>query len=112
MSDVIWRPTPEHLQRSNVARFMARHGIGSYDELVRRSVEDVAWYWSATERDLGLTWIRPYDSVRDVHQGVEWATWFGGGQINIADNCVDRHAAGEEVLALDAAAFAGEVAGD
>src|SRR2546430_693082 len=71
------------------------HEIQSYDEMVRRSLGDVEWYWSQVERDLGLEWIRPYDRVLDVHQGIEWATWFMGGQINIAGNCLDRHSAGE-----------------
>ena len=95
MSELIWRPTAEYLDGSNLSRFMARYGIGSYEEMVRRSVEDVAWYWSQVERDLGLEWDRPYDRVLDTHQGIEWATWFGGGLINIAHNCVDRHAGGD-----------------
>ena len=95
MSELIWRPTAEYLDGANLSRFMARYGIGSYEEMVRRSVEDVAWYWSQVERDLGLEWERPYDRVLDTHQGIEWATWFGGGLINIAHNCVDRHAASE-----------------
>ncbi|HWD72983.1 MAG TPA: AMP-binding protein [Actinomycetota bacterium] len=95
MSELIWRPTAEYLEGANLSRFMARYGIGSYEEMVRRSVEDVAWYWSQVERDLGLEWERPYDRVLDTHQGIEWATWFGGGLINIAHNCVDRHATGE-----------------
>jgi acetyl-CoA synthetase len=95
MSELIWRPTAEYLDGSNLSRFMARYGIESYEEMVRRSVEDVAWYWSQVERDLGIEWDRPYDRVLDTHQGIEWATWFGGGLINIARNCVDRHATGE-----------------
>ncbi|MCW3035246.1 MAG: acyl-CoA synthetase/AMP-acid ligase, partial [Actinobacteria bacterium] len=95
MSELIWRPTAEYLDGSNLSRFMARYGIGSYEEMVRRSVEDVAWYWSQVERDLGLEWDRPYERVLDTHQGIEWATWFAGGLINIAHNCVDRHAAGD-----------------
>jgi len=94
MFELIWRPTAEYLDGANLSRFMARYGIGSYEEMVRRSVEDVAWYWSQVEHDLGLEWERPYDRVLDTHQGIEWATWFGGGLINIAHNCVDRHAAG------------------
>jgi len=95
MSEIIWRPTLDYVDGSNIHRLMSRHGIQSYDEMVRRSLDDVEWYWSQVERDLGLEWIRPYDRVLDVHQGIEWGTWFTGGQINIAGNCVDRHAAGD-----------------
>src|SRR3984893_1479677 len=95
MSELIWRPTAEYLDGSNLSRFMARYGIGSYEEMVRRSVEDVAWYWSQVERDLGLEWDGPHDRGLGTRQGIEWATWFGGGLINIAHNCVDRHAGGD-----------------
>jgi acetyl-CoA synthetase len=95
MSSIIWRPTPPYVEGSNLQRLMGRFGIETYEQMVRRSVQDVEWYWSEAERDLGLEWDKPYDRVLDTHQGIEWATWFIGGRINIAHNCVDRHATGE-----------------
>ncbi len=94
MNDVIWEPDASYIEGSNVKRLMDRHGISSYEELVERSVADVEWYWSEAEKDLGLEWARPYDKICDDHQGMQWSTWFVGGQINIAHNCVDRHATG------------------
>lgn len=93
MSDIIWRPTPEYVDGSNIKRLMDRHGIATYEELVERSVSDVEWYWSAVPEDLGLEWLHRYDKILDTHRGIEWATWYLGGQINIAHNCVDRHVA-------------------
>jgi acetyl-CoA synthetase len=43
-------------------------------------------------KELKLEWYQPYDSILDTSQGVEWATWFNNGRINIAQNCVDRYA--------------------
>jgi len=94
MSLVIWEPPAAYIDDSNVKRLMDRHSIGSYEELVSRSIEDIEWYWKAVDEDLGLEWFQPYQKVLDTHQGIEWATWFLGGQINIAHNCVDRHANG------------------
>ncbi|HVE76640.1 MAG TPA: AMP-binding protein [Actinomycetota bacterium] len=94
MNDVIWEPDASYIEGSNVKRLMDRNGISSYEELVERSVADVEWYWSEAEKDLGLEWARPYDKICDDHQGMQWSTWFVGGQINIAHNCVDRHATG------------------
>lgn len=94
MSEVIWRPSPAYVEGSNIKRLMDRHGIASYHDLVRRSVEDIEWFWSAVDEDLGLEWFHPYDKLIDAHGGIEWATWFVGGSINIAHNCVDRHAGG------------------
>jgi acetyl-CoA synthetase len=92
MSELAWRPTPEYVERANVTRLMRAHGIGSIDELRRRSVEDVAWYWDAAVKDLGIEFATPYQGVLDTSNGVPWATWFAGGRINLVTNCVDRWA--------------------
>ena len=89
---IVWKPTPEVVERANVTRFMRAHGIGSYEELVRRSQDDIEWFWDAVVRDLGIEFSRPYERVLDASKGIEWATWFGGGEINLAHNCVDRWA--------------------
>ncbi|MGH2769672.1 MAG: AMP-binding protein [Actinomycetota bacterium] len=94
MSEMIWRPTPDYVEGSNLRRLMDRHGIASYEEMLARSVEEIEWYWAEAALDLGIEWFRPYDRVLDTSRGIEWATWFDGGKINIAHNCVDRHAGG------------------
>lgn len=88
-----WQPTAEIAAASNVGRFMAEHGVATIDELRRRAVAEPDWFWDAVVRFLGLEWYEPYDRVLDESQGVPWATWFGGGSLNIAHNLVDRHAA-------------------
>ena len=90
VTDVIWSPTPGYVERANVTRFMRAHGIETYEELVARSVHDVGWFWDAVVHDLDLRFQEPYEQVLDVSRGVEWATWFGGGRVNLADACVDR----------------------
>ncbi|MGH2679573.1 MAG: AMP-binding protein [Actinomycetota bacterium] len=92
MTDVIWSPTQAYVERANVTRFMRTHGISTYDELVQRSVDDVAWFWDAVVRDLDIEFLEPYTQVLDVSRGVEWATWFGGGRVNLAHQCMDRWA--------------------
>src|SRR3954451_6775501 len=52
MSFYAWEPSPEHVENANVTRLMRAHGIASIDELRRRSVEDIAWYWDAAIKDL------------------------------------------------------------
>jgi acetyl-CoA synthetase len=80
------------VERANVTRLMRAHGIAREEELIARSVADIAWFWDAVVRDLGLGFLRPYDRVLDTSDGIEWATWFGGGRVNLADVCVDRWA--------------------
>ena len=90
-SEIIWRPTPEHIERSRIARFMRAQGVASLGELQRRSVADPEWYWAAVVRDLGVRWSRPYERVLDGSRGPAWPVWFPGGRLNFTDNCVDRH---------------------
>jgi acetyl-CoA synthetase len=90
-SEIVWRPTKEHMERSRIARFMRAHGVATLAELQRRSVTDPDWYWDAVSKDLGLRWLRPYTRVLDGSRGVAWPRWFEGGLLNFTDNCVDRH---------------------
>ena len=92
--EIIWTPPKELREKSNVARFMREHGLPSYEELVRRSTEDVEWFWDAVVRDLNIEFFEPYERVLDASQGIMWAKWFVGGKLNLAYNCVDRHAQG------------------
>ncbi|MGZ5213462.1 MAG: AMP-binding protein [Actinomycetota bacterium] len=89
MSDVVWSPSPEYVERANVTRFMRAHGIVTYQDLVARSVGDIAWFWDAVVHDLGISFLTPYEQVIDTTRGVEWATWFAGGKTNVAHQCVD-----------------------
>ena len=93
--DIVWRPSDDLIARSNVKRFMDAHGIASYDELVQRSTDDVAWFWDAVVEDLAIPFLEPYDRVLDTSKGNAWAEWFVGGRINLAHACVDQHAATE-----------------
>ena len=106
MSELAWQPTPEYTERANVTRLMRAHGIGSIDELRRRSIDDVEWYWDAAVKDLGIDFATPYDKVLDVSNGVPWATWFSGGRVNLVTNCVDRWADRDD--ARDRVALIGE----
>ena len=90
-TQVVWRPTPEVIERSRLARFLKKLQVPSIEALQKRSVEDPEWYWDAVVRDLGLRWMQPYTRVLDESRGVAWPRWFEGGLLNFADNCVDRH---------------------
>jgi len=88
---IVWRPSTKHLEQSRIARFMKVHGIATLEELQRRSMADLEWYWDAVVKDLGVRWTTPYARVLDDSRGIEWPTWFPGGRLNFTDNCVDRH---------------------
>ena len=93
MSDIVWRPTEEYIERANVTRFMRAHGIDTYEDLVARSQQDIEWFWDAVVRDLGIEFFEPYERVLDVSEGIPWAKWFVGGTVNLAHVTCDTWAA-------------------
>jgi acetyl-CoA synthetase len=92
VSDIVWSPSEDYVERANITRLMRAHGIGSYEDLVKRSQDDVAWFWEAVVRDLRIEFYEPYRQVLDESDGKPWTKWFVGGTINLAHNCVDRWA--------------------
>lgn len=90
----IWEPTREFVERTNVYRLMQRLGIGTWQEFIGYSQDHLEEFWDEMVRELGIEWFEPYRQVLDVSSGAEWARWFTGGKLNIAWNCLDRHAAG------------------
>jgi acetyl-CoA synthetase len=71
---------------------MKAHQIGSYDELVRRSIIDPEWFWAAVVEHLSLPFDPTWKTVLDTSRGDPWATWFVGGGFNLSVACVDRWA--------------------
>jgi acetyl-CoA synthetase len=104
--EVVWTPDKATLERANVVRLMRRHGIDDYRELVARSIDDPEWFWPAAIEDMGIEFAERWREVVDDSHGPEWATWFVGGKINIAWNCVHRWVV--EHAAETAAVFRGE----
>ena len=95
IGDVIWEPTPEVIERSRLKRFMDRHGIETFDELLKRADEDIEWFWDAAIKDLDVAFYRAYDKVVDLSEGKPWARWWVGGRMNIVQSCLDRHRGAE-----------------
>src|SRR2546422_1672571 len=90
-AEIVWRPTPEYVERARITRLMRAHEISSLAELQRRSVSVPEWYGDAVVRDVGVRWTRPYTRVLDDSRGIQWPRWFPGGLLNFADNCVDKN---------------------
>ena len=90
-----WVPSAEMIESCNVARFARDLGLHDTAELRRRSIEDIEWFWRAVVERLPITFFEPYHTVLDTSNGVPWSRWFLGGKLNVAYNCLDRHAESE-----------------
>jgi acetyl-CoA synthetase len=92
VSELVWRPDKATIEHANATGLVRRAGAADYAELVRRSIDDPAWFWPLAVEDMGLEFSRPWEAVLDDSRGPEWATWFVGGRLSIARNCVHRWA--------------------
>jgi acetyl-CoA synthetase len=91
MSEIVWRPSEDYIKKANITRFMKKHDIKNYDDLIKKSTENLEWFWNEVIKDLNIEWYKPYDKVFDDSQGIQWTKWFIGGKINIVHNCLDKH---------------------
>ena len=88
--DIVWRPTPEYVDRSHLKRLMDRHHIATFEELMERSTRDIEWFWEAVLEDLQIEFYEPYRQILDTSSGIPWGRWCVGGKLNIVHNCLDK----------------------
>ena len=79
-------PVPEAVAREAL---VDREG---YERMYRESVDDPEAFWGAHGKR--IDWMKPYAKVKDVSFGPGDVSirWFYDGTLNVAANCVDRHA--------------------
>ena len=97
---MIWEPSREFIERTNVWRFMRRLGFTDREAFLHFSREDPERFWDQLMREMGVEWFEPYSRVLDASRGPEWAQWFIGGRLNIAHNCLDRWADSGRIACL------------
>ncbi|MBS1855422.1 MAG: AMP-binding protein [Acidobacteria bacterium] len=97
---MIWEPSPEFVRSTNVWRFMQRLGFDDREAFLRFSRDEPERFWDEMVRELGIEWFQLYTQVLDSSRGPEWTTWFTGGQLNIAHNCLDRWAGTDRIACI------------
>ncbi|MFC5278691.1 AMP-binding protein [Halorubrum rubrum] len=99
--EVVHEPDPAFAESTNVAAFMREYGIDDYEELIARTTSSVDgepesgvdWFWDEVVDYLGIDFYTDYDAVRNDENGPQFTEWYPGGEINVAHDVVDRHAA-------------------
>ncbi|WP_284013753.1 AMP-binding protein [Halobaculum litoreum] len=100
---VVHRPDEAVAEATNVRAFERAYDVDGYEELIERTTTDVEgepasgvdWFWDELVDYLGIEFYEPYDAVRDDTDGPQFTDWYPGGEINLAHNVLDRHAAGD-----------------
>jgi acetyl-CoA synthetase len=61
-----------------------------YQAMYQQSIENPDQFWAEQAAEF-LQWESPWQTVCDYDFAKGEATWFGGGTLNVAVNCIDRH---------------------
>ena len=77
----VFEPPPEFAKRAHIG------SKADYERLYRESLDEPEKFWAREAEE--LVWRKKWDRV------LEWdapnAKWFVGGQLNLSENCLDRH---------------------
>ncbi len=84
MSEFPLHPVPEHWQKT------AWIDKDRYREMYLQSIEQPDEFWAEQALNF-LTWDRPWQTVSSYDFSAGEASWFAGGKLNVAVNCIDRH---------------------
>ena len=62
----------------------------TYDKLYQQSVNGPDTFWAEQAKQF-LTFQKPWNTIceQDMEEGI--AKWFDGAQLNVSENCIDRH---------------------
>jgi len=95
-SNEIVTPTGVNWEETALYQFMKKHQFEQIDQLYEAINENPAWFWGEMEKEIGLTWFKPYTKVLDQTQGWAYSKWYVDGKLNIAYDAVDKHAQGKK----------------
>jgi acetyl-CoA synthetase len=72
---MIWNPTPEFIESTNVWRFMQRLGFRDRETFLAFTRENPEIFWDEMMREMRVEWFEPYQQVLDASRGPEWTQW-------------------------------------
>ena len=89
---ILWRPSEEYLNNSNMVRFMAavneryNLSLSDYDQLWEWSVANIEEFWGLFWDFVKIINSEPYEKVVDDATRMPGAKWFEGARLNFAQN--------------------------
>ncbi|MHA7733871.1 AMP-binding protein [Nitrosopumilus sp. S6] len=90
MSNFEFIPTQNQIEESNIFRFIKKHGLSSLSELSTKAKNELEWFWSEVDKDIGIIWDSPYSKILDSSQGITQSKWFVNGKTNIYKSTVEK----------------------
>lgn len=82
----LFRPSKKLVNESNVKKWMKKHGIKTYEELLEKS-QNLEWFWG----EIAKEFVEWYEEPKKI---LEWnppySKWFVGAKYNIVHDALDR----------------------
>jgi acetoacetyl-CoA synthetase len=92
MSKLLWEPTQERIENTNMYRFMNfinekySQNFTEYPSLYQWSIENISDFWAAMWEFAGIKASKPYGQIIDDLGKMPGAKWFSGTRLNFAEN--------------------------
>lgn len=88
-------------KRTRLAQFIERHDYRNLAQLQDVAAQDPEPFWDRVLEEIGIVWTVPYEKTLDTSKGSMWPRWFVGGEFDLVDNILGKHArANPQKLAL------------
>ena len=94
MSNVLWTPSEEQIESSNMYRFMTlvnqEYGTSfdGYDDLYQWSIDNIPEFWKQMWDFSSIIASVPYEKIIDDVSKMPGAEWFEGCRLNFAENLI------------------------
>src|SRR5437870_4884689 len=79
----VFKPAKEFVKKARIK------SLAQYQKMYRESIRRPDTFWAREAKE--LSWRKPWKKVLDWK--APFAKWFVGGQLNLSENCLDRHLA-------------------
>ncbi len=92
MAKLLWKPTKERIEKTNLKRFMdtvnRKHNQNfvEYEQLYQWSIDNIPEFWALMWDFEEIIASTPYDQVIDDLGKMPGAKWFSGAHLNFAEN--------------------------
>jgi len=77
----VFKPAKDFAKKARIK------SLAQYQKMYRESVRKPATFWAREAKE--LVWRKPWKKALDWK--APFAKWFVGGQLNLSENCLDRH---------------------
>jgi len=95
---ILWKPSEERAQASNMHRFMCEQGHESYADLYRWSVDESPAFWEVLCDFCDVRFDKPADVILARPDNIMDAGWFDGSKLSFAEHMLRQRGARAAII--------------